>query len=88
MCGTLMMPPVRMKAWFDLLLAQGPIYGYYPKPAKCILVVKPEHAEVAHAVFKGTEVEVQGDGAKDNGVELNVEGTRHHREPKLQSKIC
>ena len=67
----------RLKSWYDTLLIKGPIYGYYPKPAKCILVVKPEHIERARAVFKGTGVDVQSDGAKDTGVELTVEGTRH-----------
>ena len=67
----------RLKVWFDLLLAKGPIYGYYPKPTKCILVSKPEYLERARTVFKGTNVEVQSDGAKDTGVELTVEGTRH-----------
>ena len=43
---------VRLKTWFDLLLAKGPIYGYYPKPTKCILVSKPEHADHARAVSK------------------------------------
>jgi len=65
---------VRLKTWFDLLLAKGPIYGYYPKPTKCILVSKPEHADHARAVFKGTEVD---EGGKDTGVEFTVEGTRH-----------
>ena len=37
----------RLKSWYDLLLKKGPTYGYYPKPTKCILVVKPEHVERA-----------------------------------------
>ena len=39
--------------------------------------MKPEHAERARTVFKGTAVEVQNNGAKDSGVELTMEGTRH-----------
>ena len=67
----------RLKSWYDLLLKKGPTYGYYPKPTQCVLVVKPEHIERARATFKGTDIEVQNDGAKDTGVELNIEGTRH-----------
>ena len=33
---------VTMRIWFDALLKLGPTYGYYPKPAKCILLAKPE----------------------------------------------
>jgi hypothetical protein len=44
----------RMREWFDALQAKGPKYGYFPKPSKCILVVKPERLTQAAAVFKGT----------------------------------
>ena len=33
---------IKMRAWFDALREKGPKYGYYPKPSKCILLVKPE----------------------------------------------
>ena len=54
-----------------------PKYGYFPKPSKCILVVKPDRLEHANAIFKGTGVKLQVDGAKDSGVEINTTGTRH-----------
>jgi hypothetical protein len=38
---------------------------------------KPQHAERAQTVFKGTDIVVQNEGAKDSGVELTMEGTRH-----------
>ena len=42
----------RLKAWHDELLEQGPIYGYFPSPAKCILVTKPDKIEQAIDLFK------------------------------------
>ena len=66
-----------MKAWFDELLIEGPNYGYYPKPSKCILVVKPPMLAHAKLIFKGTKVQVHTEGSKDTGVEVTSEGTRH-----------
>ena len=66
-----------LKAWFDLLLEIGPRYGYYPSPDKCILVVRPQLADKAKALFKDTSVNVMSDGSKDTGVEVNTHGTRH-----------
>ena len=63
--------------WFDALQRHGPKYGYYPKPSKCILIVKPDRLKKANEVFKGTHVEVKVEGAKDSGVEINTTGTRH-----------
>jgi hypothetical protein len=66
-----------MREWFDELVEVGPSYGYFPKPIKCILVVKPGKLEQAKKIFKGTGVQVQTKGSKDSGVEINCEGTRH-----------
>ena len=52
----------RMRKWFDALRALGPKYGYFPKPSKCILVVKPDRLEHANAIFKETGVKLQVDG--------------------------
>jgi len=66
-----------MRTWFDELCEVGPSYGYFPKPEKCILVVKPGRLELAQQIFRGTKVLVQAEGSKDSGVEINCEGTRH-----------
>jgi hypothetical protein len=68
---------VRLRKWFDVLVEVGPLYGYYPKPAKCILLSKPGRVELARKVFSGTSVDVQVDGSKDSGVEIITTGTRH-----------
>ncbi len=67
----------RMRQWFDALQSKGPKYGYFPKPSKCILVVKPERFSKGQEIFKGTGVSLQTDGTKDTGVEINTTGTRH-----------
>ena len=61
----------------DLLLKLGPIYGYYPKASKCILLAKSDRVSAARDAFKGTSVDVQTDGSKDTGVEIVTTGTRH-----------
>jgi hypothetical protein len=67
----------KLRSWFDSLQSEGPKYGYFPKPAKCILLVKPDLLEKALMVFTGTGVSLQTAGAKDSGVELITSGTRH-----------
>ena len=68
---------VKLKRWYDDLLLNGPTYGYYPNPSKCILVVKPEKLDLAKLLFKDTEVNVQIDGSKDKDVEIKTMGARH-----------
>jgi hypothetical protein len=66
-----------LRAWYDRLLIAGPIYGYFPKPSKCILITKPDKVAEARRFFDDTKIEVATDGSKDKGVEVNTEGTRH-----------
>src|SRR4051812_49181782 len=44
----------------------GPMYGYFPKPSKCILLAKPDRIELARNVFTGTGIDIQTDGSKDS----------------------
>jgi hypothetical protein len=69
-------------AWFNALKAQGPRYGYFPKPEKCILLTKPDRVELARKVFLGSGVVVESEGSKDSVVvgktlEINNQGARH-----------
>ena len=66
-----------LRKWFDVLVEMGPLYGYYPKPSKCILLAKPDRVELARTVFKGSGIDVLTEGAKDSGVEIITTGTRH-----------
>ena len=67
----------KLRVWFDLLLKVGPLYAYYPKPSKCILLKKPDCEKHAREIFKGTAVDVRLDGSKDKGIEIVTTGTRH-----------
>ena len=77
-CDTLLV----LLEWFNLLKKHGPLYGYHPKPEKCILLVKPERLERAREVFLGTGVQVETEGSKDvkkvdKNLEIISEGARH-----------
>ena len=55
-----------IKAWWDLLISLGPKYGYFPKPAKCHLILKGEDLlEQATDLFSGA------------GINITVTGERH-----------
>ena len=54
-----------LRNWFDELKKQGPLYGYFPKPEKCILLTKPDRVERARKVFLDTDVKIETEGSKD-----------------------
>jgi len=66
-----------MRAWFDALVVWGPMYGYFPNPSKCILLAKPDRMEKARKIFSGSDIDIQTEGAKDSGVEIISNGTKH-----------
>lgn len=57
-----------LRAWWDLLCELGPGFGYFPKPSKTYLVVKPHLLEEAQRVFAGTGIVIAGGGQRDAGV--------------------
>lgn len=59
-------PALRM--WWDHIVEHGPGLGYYPKPSKTILIVKPEKFGEAVTAFKGTGVVIKhGGGREEDG---------------------
>ena len=54
-----------LKQWWDAICEKGPRYGYFPKPGKSYLVVKPDKIDEAKKVFKGTGVHVVLDAQRD-----------------------
>ena len=46
-----------LRKFWDVLVQQGPAYGYFPKPSKTFLVVKPGCRAAAAEEFEGTDVQ-------------------------------
>jgi len=55
-----------LRVWWEKLLALGPKYGYFPKPSKTHLVVKPHLIAEAREAFKDTGVQISM-GQRDLG---------------------
>ena len=51
-----------LRKFWDILVQHGPAYGYFPKPSKTFLVVKPECRAAATEEFEGTGVQLSEDG--------------------------
>ena len=43
-----------LKIWWDMVIEWGPFIGYYAKPSKSWLIVKPDYLEYAREVFSGS----------------------------------
>ncbi len=50
----------KIMEWWQHLQSLGPLFGYYPKPSKTWLIVKPELYEVAKKMFPGINVTDRG----------------------------
>ena len=44
--------------WFDLLLHHGPLYGYFPNPSKCCVVIDPSCHDHAVQLFSSLGVQI------------------------------
>uniref|UniRef100_A0A8D8LKG0 Reverse transcriptase domain-containing protein n=1 Tax=Cacopsylla melanoneura TaxID=428564 RepID=A0A8D8LKG0_9HEMI len=73
----------KIKSWFDLLIEEGPKWGYYPEPSKSILIIKEGMEREAENIFEGTNIKIVHshpflggmigpDSAKDKYVEEKV----------------
>ena len=51
-----------LRKFWDFLVQHGSAYGYFPKPSKTFLVVKPECRAAATKEFEGTGVQLTEDG--------------------------
>ena len=62
-----------LKVWWDLVVYYGPFIGYYAKPSKSWLIVKPEHKEYAEQVFAGTGLQITTQGQRHLGAVIGSE---------------
>jgi hypothetical protein len=74
----------KLRLWWDELVALGPVYGYYPRASKTVLIVKrPEEMQAAEEAFAGTGVRIatgaspdDPSGARDLGAAIGSEAYR------------
>ena len=73
-----------LRKWWDELTTIGPPFGYFPKPSKSWLIVKPEFYDVAKAEFSGTNLQISTYGNKHLGA---VVGSEVFKERYLEEKV-
>ena len=72
-----------LRKFWDELLTVGP-FGYFPKPSKSWLTVKPDQCENAVATFNGTKVQISIEGSKHLGA---VIGSDAFKQRYLDEKV-
>ncbi|KAG1654807.1 Down syndrome cell adhesion molecule-like protein Dscam2 [Nymphon striatum] len=71
-------------AWWVGLLRVAPKAGYYPKPSKSWLIVKPEKYELAKMIFKNTNINITSQGQRHLGAAI---GSVEFRKSFVQDKV-
>ena len=66
-----------VKMWWDRIVKLGPKIGYFPKPSKSWLVVKPEKLEEAKQLFAGSGIQITPEGRKYLGGYVGTEAGAH-----------
>jgi len=74
-----------LKKWWEYLQANGPDFGYCPKPAKTILLIKDSsQMQAAQKIFKGDGIKITDQGECLLG---SVIGTESFREQYIKNKV-
>ena len=73
-----------LRRWWGVLTEIGPKFGYYPKPTKTWLVVKPCASEKVESVFFGTKINVTTEGRRYLRGSL---GTQKFKDLYIKTKI-
>ena len=64
---------VKIKEWLDLLIANGPKYGYFAKLSKTFLIIKNEDDfERAQELFNGYDIKITMSGKRHIGAALGT----------------
>ena len=56
-----------LKLWWDKVVLLGPKIGYYAKPSKSWLIVKPQYLERANEIFHKSELKITSQGRRHLG---------------------
>ena len=75
---------VKLKAWWDALVKEGPRYGYFPKAEKTWLITSEDKLEEAKKVFDGSGVQITAEGMRHLGA---VIGSKKFRDTYITKKI-
>ena len=73
-----------IKIWWDILITEGPKYGYCPKSSKSFLIVKQHYKEYAERIFAGSNIKITTEGARYLGAVL---GDISFKEEYLRNKV-
>ena len=74
-----------VKKWWEYLQASGPDFGYCPKPAKTILLIKDSsQMQAAQKIFKGDGIKITDQAERLLG---SVIGTESFREQYIKNKV-
>ena len=57
--------------WWEYLLKVAPTVGYYPKPSKSWLIVKPEKVELAKQIFRDSKINITSGGQRHLGAAID-----------------
>ena len=69
---------IHIKKWWDKLCEIGPLYGYYPKPSKTMIIVKrAEDLEEVKKVFSSAGIKISLNGERHLGAVLGSETFKH-----------
>ena len=75
----------KLREWWDLLCANGPKLGYFPKAVKTILILKDKSLlTAAKFLFGDTGIEITCDGERHLGA---VIGSKEARETYVKKKV-
>ena len=65
----------------------GPTIGYTPNATKSVLIVKPEHYNIAVELFNGSGVIVTKDGQRHLGAVIETEKFKEYVEEKVSEWV-
>ena len=75
---------LELKKWWDVLCQAGTQYGYFPLAKKSLLIVKPQHKQLAEELFNDSGVKITTDGERHMGA---VIGSHEFKETYVRNKI-
>ena len=73
-----------LKKWWDVIVKVGPYLGYYAKPEKSWLIVKPQYLEQSRLLFSNSGLKITTEGRRHLGASV---GTQDYKKEYLDQLI-